>query len=59
MIIQQELRTSDGALLASKGQEVTPPLQLKLKNLQSRRAISSQVAVSMPASPLAFVKGAS
>jgi len=59
MIIQQELRTGDGTLLASKGQEVTPPLLLKLKNLHSRRAISTDVVVSMPPSALAFGKGAS
>lgn len=59
MIVQKELRTGDGTLVASKGQEVTPPLLLKLKNLQSRRAISAEVAVSMPTSTLAFVKGAS
>jgi response regulator RpfG family c-di-GMP phosphodiesterase len=59
MIIQHELRTIDGVLLASKGQEVTPPLLLKAKNLHSRGAIAGQVSVSMPTSKLAFVKGAS
>jgi response regulator RpfG family c-di-GMP phosphodiesterase len=59
MIVQQEVRTPDGVLLVSKGQEVTPPLVLKLKNYHARRAITGDVTVSMPTSTLAFVKGAS
>jgi FixJ family two-component response regulator len=59
MIIQQEVRTSDGVLLVSKGQEATAPLMLKLKNFHARRAINREVTVSMPASTLAFIKGAS
>jgi len=59
MIVQQEVRTPDRTLLVSKGQEVTPPLVLKLKNFHAKRAIAGDVAVSLPASTLAFVKGAS
>lgn len=59
MIVQQEIRTYDGALLVSKGQEVTPPLLLKLKNFHARRMIAGEVTVSMPTTTLAFVKGAS
>jgi len=59
MIIQQEIRTHDGGLLVSKGQEVTPPLLLKLKNFHARRAISGDVTISLPTTTLAFVKGAS
>jgi CheY-like chemotaxis protein len=59
MIIQQEVRTSDGALLVSKGQQVTPALLSKLKNLHARRAITGDLAVSVPTTTLAFVKGAS
>jgi hypothetical protein len=59
MIIQQEVRTADNTLLVSKGQEVTAPLALKLKNFHARRSISADVTVSMPRSTLAFVKGAS
>lgn len=58
MIIQQEVRCTGGALLISRGQEVTPTVIFKLKNFQSRRAISSDVLVSMPKTTLAFVKGA-
>ncbi|MGD0267902.1 MAG: HD domain-containing phosphohydrolase [Candidatus Sulfotelmatobacter sp.] len=59
MIIQQEVRTPDNMLLVSKGQEVSPALLLKLKNFHARRAIGADVTVSMPATTLTFVKGAS
>jgi len=59
LIIQDEIRTNEGELVVSKGQQVTPPLILKLKNLSARRLIGSDVSVSMPTTALAFVKGAS
>jgi hypothetical protein len=59
MILQQEVRTHEGALLVSKGQEVTAPLLIKLKNFHARRVIPGDVTVSMPTTTLAFVKGAS
>jgi len=59
MIIQQEVRSSAGALLISRGQEVTSTVIFKLKNFYSRRAIAGSVMVSMPKTTLAFVKGAS
>jgi response regulator RpfG family c-di-GMP phosphodiesterase len=58
MIIQQEVRCTGGALLISRGQEVTPTVIFKLKNFQGRRAIAGDVSVSMPKTTLAFVKGA-
>jgi hypothetical protein len=59
MIVQQEVRTTDGALLVSKGQEATAPLIFKLKNFHARRALVGDITVSMPTTTLAFVKGAS
>jgi hypothetical protein len=59
MIIQEEIRTCDGALLVAKGQEVTPPLMVKLKNFHARRAVTGNATVSMPITTLAYVKGAS
>jgi hypothetical protein len=59
MIIQQEVRSYQGTLLVSKGQEVTSTVIFKLKNFQARRAIGSEVTVSVPTTSLAFVKGAS
>ncbi len=55
MIIQQEVRSYQGTLLVSKGQEVTSTVIFKLKNFHARRAIGGDV---MPATSLAFVKGA-
>jgi hypothetical protein len=48
MIVQQEVRTNEEVLLISKGQEATPPLILKLKNLHARHVIAAEVTVSMP-----------
>lgn len=59
MIIQQEVRSCAGALLISRGQEVTSTVIFKLKNFNSRRAIAGTVVVSMPKTTLAFGKGAS
>jgi CheY-like chemotaxis protein len=59
MIVQQEVRTKEGVLLISKGQEATPPLILKLKNLHARHVITADVTVSMPTTTLTFVKSAS
>jgi response regulator RpfG family c-di-GMP phosphodiesterase len=59
MIVQEEVRTHDGALLVSRGQEVTPTVIFKLKNYHARRAIAGTLKVSMPTTCLAFVKGAS
>lgn len=59
MIIQHEVHTHDGALLVSKGHEVTPTVIFKLKNFHARRAIVGTVTVSMPTTTLAFAKGAS
>jgi response regulator RpfG family c-di-GMP phosphodiesterase len=39
MIVQSEIRGADKTLVVSKGQQITAPLILKLKNLQSRRVI--------------------
>jgi CheY-like chemotaxis protein len=56
MIIQQDIRTPDDLLLVSKGQEVTAPLAVRLKNSHARRAIGEHVAVSMPPTALALAK---
>jgi response regulator RpfG family c-di-GMP phosphodiesterase len=58
MIVQSEIRSSDGKLVVSKGQEVTIPLILKLKNLHARRVIAAEVTVSLPSASLSFAKGA-
>lgn len=45
MILDQELRSTNGLLLAGKGQEVTFPLVLRLKNFHRRHAVPDAVAV--------------
>jgi len=59
MIIQQDVRTYQGTLLVSKGQEVTGPLHTKLRNYHSRRTIAEDVMVSVPTTNRTFGKGAS
>jgi CheY-like chemotaxis protein len=59
MIIQEEVRTLEGALLVSKGQEVTSAVIFKLKNFHARRTIAGEVTISTPKTTLTFVKGAS
>lgn len=58
MIIQHEVRSYQGTLLVSKGQEVTSTVIFKLKNFHARLAIGGEVTVSVPMTTLAFVKGA-
>jgi FixJ family two-component response regulator len=48
MIVQQDVRTFTGLLVVSKGQDVTLPLILKLKNFCARKAITGDVTVSLP-----------
>lgn len=48
MIIQQEIRGVDGILIVSKGQEVTPAVIFRLKNLQARRGMPGSITISVP-----------
>ena len=59
MLLQEELRSTAGGLLVSRGQEITPTVIFKLKNLYSRHAIAGKLAVSTPKSTLTFVKSTS
>lgn len=59
MIMQQEVRTLEGSLVVSKGQEVTSAVIFKLKNFHARRIIAGELTVSTPKTALTFVKGAS
>lgn len=58
MILQNEIRSTEGSLVVAKGQEITPPLILKLKNLHARRVIAAEVTVSLPTGSFAFAKAA-
>jgi hypothetical protein len=59
MIIQQDIRTFSGVLVVSKGQEVTMPLILKLKNFAEKKAITGYVTVSLPRPAAAAAAGRS
>lgn len=48
MILQEEIRTKTGLLLVGKGQEVTYPLLIRLKNFQQRRTIADKVLALVP-----------
>jgi FixJ family two-component response regulator len=48
MIVDEEIRSNLGPLLAAKGHEVTYPLVVRLKNFRRRRAVKERVAVLVP-----------
>jgi response regulator RpfG family c-di-GMP phosphodiesterase len=47
MVLHEEVRTSSGSLIVSKGQETTVPLLLKLKNLHAKGAIGGSVNIAI------------
>jgi hypothetical protein len=48
MVLNEEVRTSNGMLIVAKGQEVTYPLIVKLKNFHEKRAIQGTISVAVP-----------
>jgi response regulator RpfG family c-di-GMP phosphodiesterase len=46
MTLDQDVRAENGVLVAAKGQEITPPLLLKLRSYLSKGAITGEVTVS-------------
>ena len=49
MILQEEIRTNAGVLLAEPGQELTYPLIVRLNNFRYRQDIPEKILVSGPA----------
>ena len=49
MILQEEIRTKAGVLLAERGQELTYPLIVRLSNFRYRQDIPEEILVSVPA----------
>jgi response regulator RpfG family c-di-GMP phosphodiesterase len=47
MIVMQEVRTHSGLLIVAKGQEVTSPLIVKLRNFYEKGAIDGRASVSL------------
>jgi len=48
MILEQDVRTQDGLLLAARGQDVTLALILKLKSFLAKGDLKDEFAVSQP-----------
>jgi response regulator RpfG family c-di-GMP phosphodiesterase len=48
MILQEDVRTNNGLLIVAKGQHITYPLLVRLRNFWERRAISPTVMVRAP-----------
>ena len=48
MVLDEEVRTTNGALLVAKGVEVTDLLLARLRNFHQRRAISDSIRVLVP-----------
>jgi response regulator RpfG family c-di-GMP phosphodiesterase len=53
MIVNEEIRSTIGLLLAGKGQEVTYPLVVRMKNFHRRQLISNKVSVLVKRDSLA------
>jgi len=53
MVLEQEVRTHTGQLIVAKGQEVTIPLILKLRNFHHKKAIPGSIVVLVPKSAAA------
>jgi CheY-like chemotaxis protein len=58
MTINEEVRTKNGLLIVAKGQEVTFPLIVKLKNFLEKGEIFGKVSVSVPKPPVAVLAAA-
>lgn len=48
MVLQEDVRTNNGLLIVAKGQQITYPLLVRLRNFWERRAIAGTVMVRMP-----------
>jgi FixJ family two-component response regulator len=48
MVLDEEVRSSGGLLLAGRGQQATHPMVVRLRNFHRRRAIKDKVAVLVP-----------
>ncbi len=45
MVLEQEIRSKTGTLIAARGQEITPPLLLKLKSFSAKGSIEGNASV--------------
>lgn len=56
MILQEDVRTNNGLLIVTKGQQVNYPLLVRLRNFWERRAIGSSVMVRAPQAAISEMK---
>lgn len=56
MILQEDVRTNNGLLIVAKGQQVTYPLLVRLRNFWERRSIGATVMVRVPQAELSELK---
>ena len=50
MVLEEEIRNQEGVLMVAKGQEITSPVLIRLKNLAAQGEIAEEVVVSPPRS---------
>lgn len=50
MILQEDVRTETGLLLVAKGQKITDPLLVRIRNFWERESIAPSVLVHVPLS---------
>ncbi|HKS72464.1 MAG TPA: response regulator [Terriglobales bacterium] len=48
MVLQEDVRTNNGLLIVAKGQPITYPLLVRLRNFWERKSIASSVMVRVP-----------
>lgn len=51
MVLEQDIYTPDGLLLAAKGQQISFPLILKLRNFNDKAAVQTALRVTLPKGP--------
>lgn len=56
MVLQEDVRTNNGLLIVAKGQHITYPLLVRLRNFWERRAIAPTVMVRVPKAEIGEVK---
>jgi CheY-like chemotaxis protein len=56
MILQADVRTNSGLLIVARGQQITYPLLVRLRNFSERKSIGPSVMVRVPQAQIAEVK---
>jgi response regulator RpfG family c-di-GMP phosphodiesterase len=56
MILQEDVRTNNGLLIVAKGQQITYPLLVRLRNFWERKSIGPTVMVRVPQAEIGEMK---